>query len=151
MKAHELRLGNYIVMKGKDYNHDNIFHDPDGDEIIKVDIHTLKGVLHGPEDYSPIHITSEILERCDFENRGIKQTSEFTKETVFVLYNIIDGTSSFVVAFIEDSYDSEIFTEWQARIDHDCIYTKELEYLHQLQNLYFALTGQELAIKDLAQ
>lgn len=143
MKANELRIGNKVLMA-----FENVIETVNARMIGYINKANENGQTH---PFEPIPLTPEILEKCGFENRGIKQTNEFTKETLFVLYNIIDGTSSFVAAHIEDSYGGEMFTEWQARIDHDCIYTKELEYLHQLQNLYFALTGQELAIKDLAQ
>jgi hypothetical protein len=51
--------------------------------------------------------------------------------------------------------------EWLLKFGFECVYTLDrsfqhldceydLEYVHQLQNLYFALTGEELTIKDTA-
>lgn len=72
----------------------------------------------------PIPITEELLLKCGFEK---KHTDVFIK-------GIYDLEPLFS--------DSD---EWDF-----CIYEKEtntkLKYLHQLQNLYFALTGKELEI-----
>ena len=78
---------------------------------------------------SPIPLTPEILEKCGF----------FKFNNAWVLKS-----------FIETDYLKWHFSIWN---QHDGIYTynsaefcPELTSVHQLQNLYFALTGEELKI-----
>lgn len=69
------------------------------------------------EKLHPIPITPEILEKCGFEN---------TRLLSLVWHN---------------------FAKRFAILVHGGPVGYELLYLHQLQNLYFALTGEELTIK----
>ena len=68
--------------------------------------------------FEPIPLTSEWLEKCKNDDYGFYQQS--------------DGSYSLI-----DDYG-----------DGSTYYIGNLRYVHQLQNLYFALTGQELTIKD---
>jgi hypothetical protein len=74
--------------------------------------------------FEPIPLTEEWLLRFGFEDKGKK---------VFRIVN--SGMNmSFSVAFTGIGYTPCQFS------------SKRIEYVHQLQNLYFALTGEELAI-----
>ena len=74
-------------------------------------------------DYMPIPLTPEILEGAGFKN-GDKRLSR-----------------QMVLAW---SFGKEF---WVENNDGDTILEIKCEYLHQLQNLYFALTGEELNIE----
>lgn len=76
------------------------------------------------EDYEPIPLTEEILLKCGFEYN--KHYDSYVKET--------DRASEFIIR-------AKDFV----MCDIDLIV--KLKHLHQLQNLYFALTGEELNIE----
>lgn len=126
MEAKELRIGNLV------YNARN--------KVIIVDWLTIKW----DEDFKPIPLTEEWLLKAKFENWGTTQLNEFEKYTDYVLFNVIEGTSSFKVSFIESNYGNKYYSEFTIKIDHDAIYVKELLYIHQLQNIFYDLTGMEL-------
>jgi hypothetical protein len=84
------------------------------------------------EEFQPIPLTPEILEQCGFVNKpsGIYKYS----------YEIeIDG------------FDSTFRTWWYGEdiclepMGYDTGYIS-IKYLHQLQNLFYALTGEELTV-----
>jgi hypothetical protein len=104
----ELRLGNWVFYYGK---------------AIQLDEEYLE-VLFGArnyQDYQPIELTPEILEKAGFEP-----------------YKYYSDTMSY-------KRDWFIWTKgwFQKGIK---ILNEDVKYLHQLQNLYFALTGEELTI-----
>jgi hypothetical protein len=73
----------------------------------------------------PIPLTPEILEKAGFEKNG----KRFSKDWFYLWsdnYNIV-----FALAEMEESIGKYL----------------NIEYVHQLQNLYFDLTGQELNIQ----
>jgi hypothetical protein len=75
----------------------------------------------------PIALTPEILEKC-----GFKLLSDFygLQHTYGYIAILFENST----LMIEDLHD-------------DSVNIKAPKYLHQLQNLYFALTGEELQIK----
>ena len=82
------------------------------------------------EKCNGIPLTPEILEKCGFEwdifwqRFADKRGRYYLQEANDSGYNIFNG-------------------KWKQQIN----WMKSLEYLHQLQNLYFALTGEELTVK----
>lgn len=75
--------------------------------------------------YEPIPLTEEILLKCGFE----KQSAVYSLGADLVI-----GIDLDFVGIYNDRNEDDI--------ELDCP-----KYLHQLQNLYFALTGKELNIK----
>lgn len=85
----------------------------------QVNMNILQSFTVSPVWMDPIPLTPEILEKCDFDEWGFQIVRK-------------DGYISIQAnQYIMDE-ENEIAT---------------CEYLHQLQNLYFALTGEELEIK----
>lgn len=125
---HELRIGNLVYAYPF--------------RIIKVsEITNLKSVLNeGDESEEPfadeeldgIPITQEILEKCGFEKTGNDWKLKNTD-------NSRDNTN-----YIEQ--DENKFTYVVADFGWDGGYDVEVKYVHQIQNLYFFLTGTELEI-----
>lgn len=128
INPNELRLGNYVAVK----NH--------GNEVIgKVfaiskDLVSVEG---GNNNYDyhllePILLTEEILLKCEFKKEIIPRALGIHN----IYYN---GTITI--------HQREAF-EWGVYDESD-EYTVniELQSLHQLMNLYFALTGKELEVK----
>jgi hypothetical protein len=126
MKANELRIGNYVNYESEIKQISGITSNNDvfyvGDSA--------------PEDlgeFESIPLTEEWLIKFGFESVGLGGNR-------FVLYNAIDGTSNFVI-----ETDGIIL---YPQIDYDIVCWSEFKYVHQLQNLYFALTGEELILNE---
>jgi hypothetical protein len=140
IKAQDLRIGNYIILCGVDYNHDNIFPDPEMDEIIEVSAGTIADVekngAYTVPFYKPIPITPELLEKAGFRygnnilhDQSVLEGFRGGKHNKYIISKVNNG-------FALSSYFASAF---------NVIHT-DLKYLHQLQNLYFSLTGEELQI-----
>jgi hypothetical protein len=121
MKATELRIGNYVY---KYY--------PSGIEIEavnEINSYFVNGI--GISAIEPIPLTEEWLLKFGFEdnqirNNGLYLRVEFHLETIIFWAGIED----------EDlTIESEIPLAY-------------IHHVHQLQNLYHALTGEELTIKN---
>lgn len=122
MKAEELRIGNYVHEKY--YNRGYKFEPIKLKDILSTHIVCSLDNAHNFEDIEPIPLTEEILLKCGFEF--------FDNERIF---------NNFV---IEDFHNGNYyFTAGEGIKLHE----KHIEYLHQLQNLYFSLTGEELNVK----
>jgi hypothetical protein len=118
MKASELRLGNLIYNKQGN--------------IVYVNTNHLTLLLYGIEnEFNPIPLTEEWLLKFGFEiNRQTKEENNiwrcYSEEGFFEVEQI--GSSFF--------------------LDDNHCYGTKINYVHQLQNLYFALTGEELVVKE---
>jgi len=122
IKINELRIGNYI-------SREDI-----GDMSIRfetvLEFHQNKVVTSGPikvvldyGDLKPIQLTEEILLKCGY----IKdEFDNWENETRLGLYK-------------PDEFDGYLSIWGESTVG-------ECNYLHQLQNLYFALTGEELEV-----
>jgi hypothetical protein len=94
-----------------------------GNDIEQITIHHLFGVMHG-DDVKPIPLTEEWLFKFWFRyNDGL-----FIKENL--------------VVFIYDGYCKVVFGSLTF------VDGVKIKHVHQLQNLYFALTGEELTLKQ---
>ena len=122
MKASELRIGNYVYFHGDveeiNIDHFNIFN------IIK------DGVL------LPIPLTEEWLEKLGFEICGYNQLS--WRHTEHIKNFELDG-----INWADADYPEYQFLNYN--IGNDIF---SIHYVHQLQNLYFALTREELKLKE---
>ena len=130
MKANELRIGNY-VFSAEDNKHGEVFQ-IDSSGIIFVNKNGNR--WQDLKNIQPTPITEEILLKC----KGVKSSYTSNPELI--------GASK--------KYDLGSIIIFQPNEDESVFYTCINEYmdnlivdaLHQLQNLYFALTGQELEI-----
>lgn len=126
VKPEELRIGNWIL--GKEANEYRTI-DPYPMQVFSLDEHINRETdFDGGYDYaeiiSGIPITPEILEKCGFE----KIAGNYEKG------EIVLGHKMEVLLYNGEQGESPI------KLDH-------INSLHQLQNLYFALTGTELDYK----
>ena len=131
MKANELRIGNYTQWANEQ---DEIVVSVDGIEIDPEDKEYLVSYTDLPteleniiqlEFFEPIPLTKEWLEKFGFEETKRGWLSAPTGEDYkrwLVCFN--DGGFSYIPELTS------------------------FKYVHQLQNLYYALTGEELTIKD---
>ena len=107
-----------------------------GNYVYYADKKTLLKINGGhilyPSQIYPIPLTEDILLKCGFiEVFGVKKEYKIKinkKEDILVYNLIVEETS--------------IWTDYGGfYLDN------QINYIHQLQNLYFALTGNELTIK----
>ncbi len=125
IKPGEFRIGN-IFLLGKDM-----------ERIFKMEFNRYGYMPNGVpiEDFEPIPLTPELLEKCGFELDYAPQLPEVIK-------------GNFVMNFmgINDNSDNiELSRNYSGTASYHldvCI-----KYLHQLQNLYFSLTSTELKIE----
>lgn len=129
MKVIELRIGNYIHLD-PDYLKDVVF------KVITLEYYGLildsydKGCIkYSYSDYKiqPIKLTEEWLLNFGFETSAWDNYSTYRKMV---------GNNDYTIVF--DEYLNTYVGD---------IKINEIKYVHQLQNLYFALTGKELNTK----
>jgi len=134
MKSSELRIGNITSMGVVCSIEDNFFRvlDSEGD--------TFKNTW---ADIQPIPLTEELLLKFGFkhQNKYDLESNLYSKklksEYYFTIYSKTE-TLDFKTKFIG----------WKVlNIGFDL----KIDFIHQLQNLYFALTGEELTIKQQEQ
>lgn len=146
IKANELRKGNLILIDKKHYakvtsigeksfttfNPHNKYIDGSSGDCWKYET-----------DYTePIPLTPQVLEKCRFEKEGdyyllkpVTNNQWYLKESSF------PGEPPFYGMCIK----------WlDKEVNISMITANHPTAIHQLQNLYFALTGQELTISDIA-
>lgn len=141
----ELRIGNYI--KSVDDNiivrveelceHDNTICAENDDMrcFYPIDRKSVDPLEEGCY-YEPIPLTEDLLLRCGFKinknNNYILSWSEnYCMKFKHIEFEIVDN-DVFCSFWIGDGKNKMLL---------------DIQYLHQLQNLYFALTGKELEVK----
>ena len=123
MNSSDLRIGNWVA-----YNNDFFIIKT----ISKYRVTATRGRGDVEFDYTsikPIELTEEILLKCGFEQELIKHQYSLRLITL-QLPN-------------ENDYHKKgrvYYNSWA--IKNECV-----EYLHQLQNLYFSLTNEELNVQ----
>ena len=128
MKATELRIGNLIEYKIED----ELEERKEWWEVSKVDFQDLTWLDSNPEDddFRPIKITEEWLLKFGFEDiTGVD----------YILHIDVDFKLILIPA---DAFYPQI--DKADDVGWSSISLNKIEYIHQLQNLYFALTGEEL-------
>ncbi len=125
MNTNELRRGNIL--------HHTPF--PHHKEIVRVMAILLEEIAHSEgskglilndvNEYEPIPLTEDILLKCGF----VKPAHSWNGD-IFHLSEWDDYPLNWMVAMDKNG----------------AVIVKKLKYLHQLQNLYFALTQQELEV-----
>ncbi len=137
MKANEVRIGNYYL-----YHIFDVFDErKEWDEINQIDIEDLIW-LSTPEgevdtDYRPMPISEEWLLMLGFKEGYAVYSEGFSidvQETDFYLRPCFHG--GYYWGFnLKDKMDCEFYD------------VLPLKYVHELQNLYYALTGKELSLQ----
>jgi hypothetical protein len=120
MKASELRIGNSIMQD---------------DDFIFVTWWRLELMENDKIEYKPIPLTQEWLVKLGFD----KLKNDIP--TYFKCFgNLIEDDYEFSFNIYVDSEQNYFITVFGRKII--------IKHVHQLQNLYHALTGEELTIKD---
>ena len=125
IQANELRIGNWVN-----------YIDINGLNPAQIQIEDFINLKEdGEKDFAffPIPLTPEILEKC-----GLKRHS-YEMSGCEVWY--LQDTSWRVARSYRDENEYKL---WHERISPPTWNLKTLKYLHELQNIIFALTGEEL-------
>ena len=135
VQANELRIGNYVQFQTSTvYQVDMLYKDY---EMLK--------------HWHSILITEEWLLHFGFELWKSSEHYSNERESYkrYVAYNVIGGTSNFEVHIVTSTYGNKEHTQLIVSIDEDerINNSVELEFIHQLQNFYFVLTGYEISIE----
>lgn len=126
MEAIELREGNYFKdQEGKEYQLNHLDFEDDRTDFCLVYGNALGGQYIWKEDSLPIQLTEDWLKKFGFE-------ASKEKDKFFIRGNnfgvSVDGHR---FRFVMGNFVCQLVI-------------KELYYVHQLQNLYFAITNDEL-------
>ena len=122
MKIEELRIGNWVMGYHDPFQwsleHFDLLKQADLDEIVK----------------EPVLITEEVLLKCGFENKSGSFVPTFIcKQRRDLLVQVLPDMGSCIFR-IEIGMGYPTFVRY-------------VDYLHELQNLFYAITGEELDIK----
>jgi hypothetical protein len=143
IKASDIRIGNFIVdddgalskvVGFKPYEHSVRCDEEEGCDIL-IDIHGADGKIRSgyavaSTDSNFIPLTTEWLVRCGFVYKDGASDYGYERKNGVHLY--------------EHDEESGLFHFSRGHMEGSKV---EIKYLHQLQNIYFALTGEELQIK----
>lgn len=127
MKATELRIGNAVILLGKVSKVDELTRD--ALEEIEIVVESGFGLHYGNSDISPVKINKTNLKKLGFNkdrfgNMSIGIWCLYQMDEKGWWFNIRDKRDNSLTGF--------------ARI----------KFIHQLQNLYFSVTGKELEFKS---
>jgi hypothetical protein len=127
MKASELRLGNIISFRGNHICLDTNY------ELFKslVDISR-----RNDKRYKPIPLSEEWLLKFGFKQCGYEMLS-WKHETLLPSFDL--GGINWA------DFDEPDYQFLTYKVGDEIL---RIDYVHQLQNLYFALTGEELTVKE---
>ena len=120
MKANELRIGNYLNTS-EAIGITTVFH-------IDTDVDGWRVNYLSGKFYKPIPLTPEILDKCGFD-----LTQWFCEGSYKIREDRSDMLYGWTFVVRNANHDREIEFGY-------------FKYVHELQNLYFALTGEELNI-----
>jgi hypothetical protein len=129
IKASELRIGNYVESYGGLIMCTGLFHD----RFFYVSVDPHKGYLGDTAFHmlQPIPLTPEILEKAGFVYMTEPNENYWN-------YNKPD-----VYLYLNEKLEPGLYSNEYEHVD---VIGNPLQYVHQLQNLYFALTGEELTV-----
>jgi hypothetical protein len=139
IQAKELRIGNLVTKSLKSGNGRKLDSRIGCEDIVRIYNNT------GSFFYDPIPITEEWLlkfgfEKCKNNWYNIKYFTDCEEnlEEMKIDYNLMSKRLSI--------YDAIEDTDMVNILSHPIYTSKRLEYVHTLQNLYFALTQKELSV-----
>lgn len=149
IKASELRIGNFIyddegiiskVVGFKPFDYSVRCDEEEGCDLIIIN-YGQDGSVRGPYDLDSnlverIPFTPEWLERCGFQ----KKSNEMQIDGMEMTFHIDDSTYFSSCGGLNETLAALCLCRGN-------YFANNLQFVHELQNLYFALTGEELTIK----
>lgn len=136
IKPTDLRIGNWVKIPDSAIEYFDIeeIHYTDEDPN-KTDYEKYLIDGYYPSQLEGIPLTAEILNKCGFVSHrwGGHYNDVYVLNNIEIAHSGIVPPNRFCYMYKEDEVGKKYF--------------KGLQYLHQLQNIYYCLTGEELAIK----
>jgi hypothetical protein len=137
MKATELRIGNLVYG-----NMNEICIVTELGNVLNPNLVSYREVSNikawGQNRQKPIPLTEEWLLKFGFS------TTDYKKGYIGINHKAGGIITDFVLTYPLVNGVFQKYFIWE----HSKFKYQELKYVHQLQNLYFALTGEELTIKN---
>lgn len=148
MKANELRLGNYLTIAVGPIGLNNFYCVERIDETsvnlsrltIDESIYTYKRAIW---EVNPIILTEGLILKLGFERIEKRQCSAIYRRRTFL--NVLGKYEYFSIGSLDQRKTTKRPESHRYYYLGDS--TPDIEYVHQLQNLYFAITGKELKVK----
>lgn len=136
MKATELRIGNIVFYNSEDDKNEPVRYYC---TINGADLRIMQDDENYLKSHEPIPLTPELLEKCGFSDKDYKSG--------YIGIEIKAGgmITDFVLTKPQVLGEFQKQFCWEYTAGNIPFFLK-LEYLHQLQNLYFSLTCKELEI-----
>ena len=155
MTQNELRIGNYVYYEHTTHVvsgvHGNIVYSwwvKDGKPVIEYEAKDSSGTqVEAPyvdvvSQYEPIPLTEEWLEKLGLIKRN--QTEELPEE---LQQPDIDEDGDIWYTWVKGVFNLEIQSNGEIWFEVYSHY-KHIKWVHELQNLYFALTEEELTLQE---
>lgn len=137
MEAKDLRIGNYIDSENNDCDF-YIRVTEISDEELFTDVYGTQGSTNvWINQAKPLPITEQWLLKFGFEEKDF-EAMDYIPETY---YSKISNNGDKI------NIGTQPYYNFTLNYDGDFC-SNEILYVHQLQNLYFALTGEELILKE---
>lgn len=136
MKTSELRIGNYVECNGINVIITELLsprpRKPDYFNNVPV-VELFYGGLTNAllSEINPIPLTEEILLKCGFEINGKYYRSKYIQDSIKLIY---------------DFNQRVLYFKYKGEFSPMIQIPRTIESLHELQNLYHALTGEELEV-----
>lgn len=130
IQANELRIGNWVKV-GETISTVCLI---DHNQFIQL---SGNAIVNRPEQIEPIPLTPEILERCGFLGCTFNGSAR-NRLDAFRLGALMVKIHNPIYNYPDTG--TKISVKYHKNLTH-------IIYMHQLQNLYFSLTGTELNIK----
>ena len=134
VKCTDLRIGNWVYVPSFKYYND----EEDGFGKVKsinqdsIDVYPFKKLRY--DKIEPIELTEEVLVKIGFEKDGNN-------------YSLVCGDIE--VGYYIDKFKQVLYINVcrEKRFYKNELRSYDVKYLHQLQNAYYCLTGQELEVE----
>lgn len=136
IQGHELRLGNLIATEGLGLPQ-HVIELSQNTFVTNLKANTLQHYKNA----IPIPLTEEWLLKLGF-NKVADKNKIANDKIVYGLFGI--GFQLNLVV----NHKWDVYTNWNNNKNYITANGAAVKYVHQLQNLYFALTGQELTLQQ---
>lgn len=137
IKENELRIGNLVTHLGKDWSYRNHLTVPNKDFNFEWDSHDWYALGESTlflESIEPIKLTTEWLEKFGFKG--------YSEGAYYYHKKDIDDEDFLVIG--SDNMCSINNISHISYHDDNIIFLRKIDNVHQLQNLWFSLKGEEL-------
>lgn len=153
IELNELRIGNYLEYEGKIVHVTMLSMDIDDEYEEQICFCELgknnnekggwnRAICHR---LNRIQISPELLKKLGFNFSGILNINDYESEEQYIIRN---DETNYVFGIVTSAYGGIPEKYFRFSVDGDKIYLKKnLEYLHQLQNLIYTMTGEELKLQ----